>query len=89
MMKRGAHGRLDDAIALAHNDRDLPQFAVHCGRIGALISERLGDQPGARTAAQLGASLFNQYFYPFEIVSLALVAAMAGAVLLAKRHLEG
>jgi len=45
--------------------------------------------PGFGSAAQVGEALFNRYFYPFEVVSLALVAAMVGAVLLAKRRLEG
>ncbi|UCF66079.1 MAG: NADH-quinone oxidoreductase subunit J [Acidobacteriota bacterium] len=49
---------------------------------GGVLTEGYG------TVSQLGEALFNQYFYPFEVVSLALVAAMAGAVLLAKRYLE-
>ncbi|RMG43569.1 MAG: NADH-quinone oxidoreductase subunit J [Acidobacteria bacterium] len=44
---------------------------------------------GFGSARQVGEALFNRYFYPFEVISLALVAAMAGAVLLAKRRLEG
>jgi NADH:ubiquinone oxidoreductase subunit 6 (subunit J) len=30
-------------------------------------------------------ALFGQFFYPFEVISLLLIAAMVGAVLLAKR----
>jgi NADH-quinone oxidoreductase subunit J len=37
---------------------------------------------------QVGDALFTGYFYPFLVISLALLAAMAGAVLLAKRNLE-
>lgn len=44
--------------------------------------------PGYGSAASVGEALFSVYFYPFEVVSLALVAAMVGAVLLAKRTLE-
>ncbi|MDQ7087630.1 MAG: NADH-quinone oxidoreductase subunit J [Acidobacteriota bacterium] len=40
------------------------------------------------TAAGMGRALFGAYFYPFELVSLALLSAMAGAIVLAKRHLE-
>ncbi|HHN75661.1 MAG TPA: NADH-quinone oxidoreductase subunit J [Acidobacteria bacterium] len=40
------------------------------------------------TAAGMGREIFGTYFYPFELVSLALLSAMAGAILLAKRHLE-
>ncbi|MDH3283359.1 MAG: NADH-quinone oxidoreductase subunit J, partial [Acidobacteriota bacterium] len=50
---------------------------------GAPLAEGFG------TSRQLGSALFEVYFYPFEIVSLALVAAMIGAVLMAKRYLEG
>ena len=36
----------------------------------------------------VGQAMFTVYFYPFLLVTLALLAAMAGAVLLAKRELE-
>ena len=35
----------------------------------------------------LGRELFTRFFYPFEAISLLLVVAMIGAVLLAKRRL--
>jgi NADH-quinone oxidoreductase subunit J len=35
----------------------------------------------------VGLALFARYFYPFEVVSVILLAAMAGAVVLAKRRL--
>ena len=43
--------------------------------------------PEFGTVAALGRTLFTRFFYPFEIISLLLVAAMIGAVLLAKRRL--
>ncbi len=55
----------------------------------APASEGLELAEGFGSVAQMGAALFGGYFYPFEVVSLALVAAMAGAVVLAKRQLEG
>jgi NADH-quinone oxidoreductase subunit J len=39
------------------------------------------------TVEALGRELFSTYFYPFEAISLLLVVAMIGAVLLAKRRL--
>jgi len=36
----------------------------------------------------LGELLFSQYLLPFEIVSVLLLVAMIGTVLLSKRHLE-
>jgi NADH-quinone oxidoreductase subunit J len=43
---------------------------------------------GFGTVAALAEAMFGRYFYPFEIVALALTAAMIGAILLAKRDLE-
>jgi NADH-quinone oxidoreductase subunit J len=39
------------------------------------------------TVGALGQDLFTRFFYPFEAISLLLVVAMIGAVLLAKRRL--
>lgn len=39
------------------------------------------------TAEYVGRRLFGEFFYPFEAVSLILLAAMAGAVVLAKKRL--
>ena len=39
------------------------------------------------TVSALGRELFVRFFYPFEAISLLLVVAMIGAVLLAKRRL--
>ena len=39
------------------------------------------------TVGALGRELFVRFFYPFEAISLLLVVAMIGAVLLAKRRL--
>jgi len=40
-------------------------------------------------AARIGDALFGPYFFPFEVVSLVLIAGMIGAILLAKRRMEG
>ena len=42
---------------------------------------------GFGTVDALGRELFTRFFYPFEVVSLLLIVAMVGAVLLAKRRL--
>lgn len=42
---------------------------------------------GFGTAAAVGKELFTRFYYPFEAISLLLVVAMIGAVLLAKRKL--
>lgn len=40
------------------------------------------------TTESIGQSLFTQYLFPFEAVSLLLLAALIGAVVLAKRHVK-
>lgn len=40
------------------------------------------------TVPAMGAKLFDAWIYPFEVLSLLLLAAMAGAVLLAKKRLD-
>lgn len=40
------------------------------------------------TTEAVGQSLFTQYLFPFEAVSLLLLAALIGAVILAKRHVK-
>ena len=42
-------------------------------------------QDGFGTVTSVGMALFGEFFYPFEIISLLLIASMVGAVLLAKR----
>lgn len=65
----------------------LVSLLVRAGRSFAPPETVLAE--GFGSVAQMGSSLFMGYFYPFEVISLALVAAMAGAILFAKRDLEG
>jgi NADH-quinone oxidoreductase subunit J len=62
----------------------------------AILSRAILTRPAGRfsvvaddygTAASVGRELFGRFFYPFELLSLLLVAAMIGAVLLAKKRL--
>jgi NADH-quinone oxidoreductase subunit J len=43
---------------------------------------------GFGTAASVGRELFSRFYYPFEAISLLLIVAMVGAVLLAKKRLS-
>ncbi|MGC8654327.1 MAG: NADH-quinone oxidoreductase subunit J family protein [Candidatus Kryptoniota bacterium] len=45
-------------------------------------SEKIG------TVEAIGKTLFNQYLFPFEVTSFVLLAAMVGAILLAKKRFE-
>jgi len=42
---------------------------------------------GYGTVSAVGRELFSRFYYPFEVISLLLVAAMVGSVILAKRRL--
>jgi len=65
-------------------------FAIVIGR--AVWSSAPSSFPekveGFGTAASLGKELFTRFYYPFEAISLLLVVAMIGAVLLAKRKVS-
>ena len=58
----------------------------------ALVSADIGKvsltslNPGVR---MISALLFNRYVFPFELVSLVLLGAMVGAIVLARREEEG
>lgn len=65
-------------------------FALIVGRmIGSGVGEGGFDStsPGFGTVRDVGLDLFSKFFYAFEAISLLLVVAMIGAVLLAKRRL--
>ena len=64
-------------------------FAVILGR-AIVAGAGLGlnaPPPGFGTVETLGRELFTRFYYPFEVISLLLIVAMVGAVLLAKRRL--
>jgi len=65
-------------------------FAVVIGRAVWLTAPSTFPEKteGFGTAASLGKELFTRFYYPFEAISLLLVVAMIGAVLLAKRKLS-
>ncbi|HEY3502514.1 MAG TPA: NADH-quinone oxidoreductase subunit J [Actinocatenispora sp.] len=43
------------------------------------------EQPPPGTAARIGAELFRQWVLPFEVVSVLLLAALVGAIVLSRR----
>lgn len=62
--------------------------------ISVVATDSLTGRPGLASAEQLGANnpqllgelLYTKYLFPFEIVSVLLLVAMIGAVVLAKRE---
>ena len=65
-------------------------FAVVIGRaLWMSAPTSFPEKPdGFGNAAALGRELFTRFYYPFEAVSLLLIVAMIGAVLLAKRKVS-
>jgi NADH-quinone oxidoreductase subunit J len=59
-------------------------LALHNATDGSSFPAAAGD---FGTVESVGVALFTQFFYAFEAISLLLVVAMIGAVLLAKRRL--
>ena len=65
-------------------------FAIVIGRAVWLSAPNAfpAKADGFGTAASLGKELFTRFYYPFEAISLLLIVAMIGSVLLAKRKLS-
>jgi NADH-quinone oxidoreductase subunit J len=64
-------------------------FAVVIGRaVHASVPPTFPEKvAGFGTAGSVGTALFTRFYYPFEAISLLLIVAMVGAVLLAKKRL--
>jgi NADH-quinone oxidoreductase subunit J len=64
-------------------------FAVILGRaiLAGVPASFAATPEGYGTVSQVGRELFARFYYPFEVISLLLVAAMVGSVVLAKRRL--
>ena len=78
-----SHGLVQRVLAIA-------AAVVFVGMMGRLVLEHgprtmTPVQEGFGSVASVGMALFGQFFYPFEVISLLLIASMVGAVLLAKR----
>ena len=76
----GMHGRVVPAVAL-------------CAALllEMLLVVRVGDIPAGRSGpraglTEIGEALFTEYLFPFEAVSVLLLAAVVGAMVLARRR---
>jgi len=64
-------------------------FAVLYRGIDSLETEMFEEAPASfGTVEAVGETLFTRYLYPFELVSILLLVAIVGAVVLAKRRLD-
>jgi NADH-quinone oxidoreductase subunit J len=84
--RRQAGGRIQRGLTLILATMFVVVVGYGIGRAGL---DGSFDPPaeGFGTVGALGMTLFTNYFYAFEAISLLLVVAMVGAVLLAKRRL--
>jgi len=59
------------------------------GLLGALLIDGFGDKKinlaGPQRSADVGLAIFQSYVIPFEVISVLLLAALVGAVVLARR----
>ncbi len=88
---------LGHETALSHPLRVRAGAALVSGALFLLIggamldafSDRLIDEPAAATrTADLGKSMFERFVIPFEVVSVVLLAALIGGIVLARKDPE-
>ena len=75
----------------------LAAFAVGLGTAGTLVTVlltglrhayfNLGDNPGGGTARSLGDAIFRYWVLPFELLSVLLLAALVGAIVLSRTNI--
>ena len=68
--------------------RDRLRSSVRAWRIAGNADRRTAQPTGRRRPCRLGKLLFTQYLLPFEIVSVLLLVAMVGVILLSKKDLK-
>lgn len=95
LLNLGAEGKLAERL----NIKTMLGVALVVGLLLELLYVLLGSGAGASpavatevttgvgTVESMGAALFGQFLLPFEITSLLLLAAVIGAVILAKKHI--
>ena len=81
-----------EPVLMARARRLALPLAAALGLTVALVAARTGGPapsapPGG--AAAIGRLLFTDYLFPFEVTSLLLLAALVGALTLAKRRARG
>lgn len=86
--------RMADKSIPSRNQLSLPALAGCFGLLGmlgmVLVStpwvERMGLNFQRVTVIDLGKSLLTRYVFPFEVISIFLIAALIGAIIIAKRE---
>lgn len=86
--------RIADASIPSRNQLSLPALVGCLGFLGILGMvffstpwvERIGLNFQRVTVMDLGKSLLTQYVFPFEVISVFLIAALIGAIIIAKKE---
>ena len=85
------------ALVVAGGDRGDPRWrrpwpaAIAAAAVFAVLARAVAEAPpaaadtGLENGAEIGASLFGAYLVPFELLSLLLLGAVFGALLLARK----
>ena len=88
MLTRAPIGRADNL----DNDQRLLSLVVSVfvlGLLGAILWDAFGDtkldNTTVQTSGDVGLSIFQDYVIPFEVISVLLLAALVGAVVIARR----
>ena len=88
MLTRAPMGKMDDT----DNEQRIVGLAIAIvllGVMGYVLWKAFGKKQfedlAVQTTAQVGNSIFQQYLMPFEVVSVVLLAALLGAIVLARR----
>jgi NADH-quinone oxidoreductase subunit J len=73
----------------------VPLLAVFLGLVAFIIEGLLPKSPGVRfgtfrggTAENVGLKIFTEYLLPFEVVSILILVAILGAIVLARKEIE-
>jgi NADH-quinone oxidoreductase subunit J len=88
MLTRAQIGKVSN---LDNDQRFLSVFvaSVLAVFLGAILWEAYGDQKveagSVQTSGDVGLSIFRTYVVPFEVISVLLLAALIGAVVIARR----
>ena len=88
MLTRARIGKVGD---LDNDQRFLALFvsAVLAAFLGSILWDAFGDEKveieTVQTSGDVGLSIFRDYVIPFEVISVLLLAALIGAVVIARR----
>ena len=85
----GAHWPLAAAVGLSFGALGWLVQVEMLAPAGVDVAPAAGEGPPQGSLSEIGMELFGPFALPFEIVSLVLLAAIVGAVVLAKRRAAG